>query len=327
MSAARKRTATRTADPTELLLAWSTIVLRVCVVAVIIAYGYYAWAVIGGYLSKPVDARIMNNLRIMGTALIASSLVGTVSLLIVTFEEVAWAVLAGLIGAGMLFGTPVLIASYVRGGQTPSVVLVGQYTAWAGETIIALSMLRVLYEVFLYMRLGSRRPREEGEGEKFRKRGSVTAKIWARCWDMPYCHEAVRENCPAYKAHRTCWKFGYGCMCNPKLIEALIRASATGATAAAKARQAEYVRSDLEADMVIRPDERTIPCTKCAIFIEHQRQKFRIINPIVAVATIAGMAVAYAPLMRLYRAFVRLLSNLAAQFTLTDRVNPADWFT
>ena len=156
--------------------------------------------------------------------------------------------------------------------------------------------------------------------------GAITAKLWARCWDMPYCHESVRDECPAYKARKTCWRFGYGCMCHPRMIEAMIRASTQGATAVAKARQADYVRSDLSADAALKPDERTIPCTKCAVFTEHQRQKFRIINPLVIVGIVVGLIIGYKPVMVLYAAFVALLSRLAARFTLSDQVNPAEWF-
>jgi hypothetical protein len=204
---------------------------------------------------------------------------------------------------------------------------VSRYTALAGEIMLALVLLRVFYEIAIYVRTGPKtKLQEEKEAEKLKRKGAITAKVWARCWDMPYCHEYVRDQCPAYKARKNCWKFGYGCMCHPKMIETLIRASTGAATAVAKARQAEYVRSDLEADAVLKPGERTIPCTKCAIFAEHQRQKFRILNPLVIVGTIVGLVLGYKPVMVLYTAFVALLSRLAARFTLTENVNPQAWF-
>ncbi len=325
MASGRRTTRSERLDAMEILASWAGLVFRICFVVVVIAYGYYVWAIAGGYLTRQVDARILSNLRLMGTALVIAGGLGTASLLVVTLDEVAWAVLTAMVGAGMLFGTPALIASYARGGQTQSVQIVGSYSAWAGEVIIALSVVRILYEIVLYIRLGPPKPREELAGEKFKKKG-ITASLWARCWDMPYCHEAVREMCPAYRARKTCWKFGYGCMCNPKLIEALIRASTQGQDSTTKLRQAEYVRSDLEADMVISPSQRTIPCSKCAIFVEHQRQKFRIVNPIVAIGTVAAMALGYKPLMAVYTAFVRALSKIAARFTLSDQVDPSRWF-
>jgi hypothetical protein len=313
-------------DVTAVLMVWSAWLLRVAVVVLILAYGYYVWAVVGGYLSHPVDARILGNLRLMGSALVLAGAVGTAALIVLTFDEVAWAVLAGLVGGWLVFGTPVLIASYARGGQNASVQIVGKYSALAGEVMLALVVLRVLYEIVLYLRLAPVRRKEEAEEKPVRKAAPLLAKLWACCWQMPYCHEAVRELCPAYRARKTCWKFGYGCMCHPRLIEALIRASTQGATAAARARQAEYVRSDLEADLAVTPTQRTIPCVKCAIYVEHQRQKFRLVNPVVALATIVALILGYKPLMGLYAAFIAMLSDLAARFTLTDQVDPRQWF-
>jgi len=323
----RRTSSSSERDSFELLLAWAASLTKLAVAVIVLSYGYYAWAILGGYLARPVDARILSNLQIMGIALTVASALGAAGFLLATLDEVAWAVLAGMVGAGMLFGTPVLIASYARGGQSQSMAVVGRYTAYAGEVILALVLVRILYEISLYVRTAPRRrSEEEQKAEKFRKSGAVTAKLWARCWEMPYCHEAVREECPAYKARKTCWKFGYGCMCHPKLIESLIRASTTGQTAVAKARQAEYVRSDLEADEAFNPDQRTIPCSKCPIFAEHQRQKFRIVNPLVMVGVILGLVLGYKPVMAAYTVFLTVISRLAARFTLTDKVDPTAWF-
>lgn len=311
------------------LIGWCAFLVKLSVAALLFSYGYYIWGIAGGYLARYPDPRILANLRLMGTILVVSGGVGTAALIIVTFDEVAWSVLAGLVGGGLLFGTPALLASYAKGAQTQSVQIVGHYSALAGEIILGLVILRVLWEVVFYIRVGSRRmpvTPEEKEAEKLKRKGAATAGVWARCWDMPYCQEAVREHCPAYKARKTCWKFGYGCMCHPKLIEALIRMSTQGATAVEKARQAEYVRSDLEADTVLKPDQRTIPCTKCPIFTEHQRQKFRIVNPIIALGTIAALIAAYKPVMALYRVFVDGLARIAARLTYGTQVDPRAWF-
>ena len=150
------------------------------------------------------------------------------------------------------------------------------------------------------------------------------------CWEIMECNpdDGITQRCPAYKARKTCWKYGFGCMCHPRLIEAVIMASTQGAkTAQEKAMRACYVRSDLAGEIKLSKEERTIPCAKCPIYIEHQRQKFRIVNPIAVAATIAGLAIGYKPLMGLYRTFVQALSHVAARFTLTDRVDPSQWFS
>lgn len=318
----------READLSDVLSAWAGLVLKIALVATAVAYGYYVWAIVGGYLARPVNVNplILSNLAIMGRALVVASALATITLLYLTFDEVAWAVLAGLVGAGFLFGTPFLIAAYAQGGQTESVGVVASYTKWAGQVVLILVVARVLLEIGMYVAAGPKeKPEEKVEAEKVKRAGAITAKLWARCWDMPYCHDAVRDTCPAYVDHKTCWKFGYGCMCNPKLIEALIRAS-TGGRTTTKRAEGEYLRSDLEADVALSSAQRTIPCVKCPIYIEHQRQKYRIVNPIVIALTLAGLIFGYAPIMGVYRRFLQVLSNLAARFTLTDQIDPRQWF-
>jgi len=318
----------READWSVVISAWAGLVLKIALAATVIAYGYYVWAIVGGYLARPVNVNplILSNLAIMGRALVVASILGTITLLYLTFEEVAWAVLAGVVGAGFLFGTPLLIASYAQGAQSESVGIVTAYTKWAGQAVLVLVVARVLLELAMYVAAGPKeRPEEKAEAEKFKRVGAITAKLWARCWDMPFCHDAVRDTCPAYVNRKTCWKFGYGCMCNPKLIEALIRAS-TGGHATTRRAEGEYLRSDLEADVALSSAQRTIPCVKCPIYVEHQRQKYKIINPIVIVLTLTGLILGYAPIMDLYRRFLQVLSSLAARFTLTDQVDPRQWF-
>ncbi len=324
------RPQSNTTDWYEILVGWAATLFKLALAAFVVAYGYYMWAVLGGYLRQAVTPRIISNLNLMGNILIGASIVGTICLCLMTLDEVAWAVLAGIVGAFVAFGTPRIIAS--SGAQSQAVQIVLRHSVNAGIAIIAVVAVRVLWEIWLYIATGPKRTKEEREIEeekaKLKKPGAVTARFWARCWEMPYCHESVREQCPAYKARKTCWKYGFGCMCHPRLIEAVIMASTKGAkTAQERAIKAGYVRSDLAADVKLSKEERTIPCSKCPIYIEHQRQKFRIVNPIAIVATLGGLALAYKPMMGLYRAFVQMLSNLAARFTLTDHVNPAEWFS
>jgi hypothetical protein len=313
---------------------WANLLVRLALAGIIVSYGYYAWGIVGGYLARPVNLNpmVIPNLRLMGVLLFASSFVGTLCLIYLTLEEVAWAVLAGLFGVAMLFGTPLLIASYVRGGQLESLNVVRDYTTSSSKVILFLVGLRVIFEIVDYVRTGPERHLLDEElAQKHKKAKSVpgaatTGKVWGRCWHLPYCHEAVREKCPAYINHKSCWKYGYGCMCNPKLIEALVRASTGGATAIAKAREGAYIRSDLEADIHINQAQRTIPCARCPIYLEHQRQKYSLINPIVISATVAALVLGYGPIMVVYRRLLRFMSELAARFTFSDQIDPTVWF-
>jgi hypothetical protein len=318
------------------VVGWANLLIRLALAGFLISYGYYAWAIVGGYLGAQnnvaVNPNIVSNLRLMGTLLLASCTVGTICLIYLTLEEVAWSVLAGGLGAGVFFGTPFLILSYVHSGLVEALNVVRDYTSTSGEVMLFLVGLRIIFEVVDYLRTGPTRHLLDSELAEKRKQArgaapsSATAKVWGRCWELPYCHEAVREKCPTFIAKKSCWKFGYGCMCNPKLIEVLVRASTGGHTTAAKAREGAYIRSDLDADLHIGQKERTIPCSRCPIFVEHQRQKYKLVNPIIVGATILGLVAGYGPIMVLYRHFLANVSEVAARMTLTGNIDPSAWF-
>ena len=40
----------------------------------------------------------------------------------------------------------------------------------------------------------------------------------AKCWQLPFCREGVRKNCPIYHARTKCWKQRVGCMCEENVI-------------------------------------------------------------------------------------------------------------
>ena len=54
----------------------------------------------------------------------------------------------------------------------------------------------------------------------------------------------------------------------------------------------------------MRAQERTIPCSKCPIYLDHQRQKFKIVNPLAVVTSLVLLALAYKPLLVLYSAVI-----------------------
>ena len=147
------------------------------------------------------------------------------------------------------------------------------------------------------------------------------------CWETPFCHQAIREMCPAYKARKTCWRFGRGCNCDPGLVESLIRTGGVGASGDSRQRrvQQDYLRSDLQADLPTAR-ERTISCAQCAIYMEHERAKFRFVNPIVVVGTIVALIVFYRPLLGLYGLTLTGMANLASTFSYGEQVDPKVWF-
>ncbi|MFP3903808.1 MAG: hypothetical protein ACLFWB_06145, partial [Armatimonadota bacterium] len=127
------------------------------------------------------------------------------------------------------------------------------------------------------------------------------------------------------------WRFGYGCNCDPSLIEQLIRTGGasrgkgTGTSSEQRVREEAFVRSDLQADGKAGTRERTMECRDCAIFVEHQRQKFKVLNPVFVLMTLAALVYLFQPYVQVYERVMHQLAQVAARLTYGDMINPQDW--
>src|SRR5882757_1818330 len=72
---------------------------------------------------------------------------------------------------------------------------------------------------------GSRRKKEEFTAMEYG--GNVREEeppkgapigVFAKCWQMVYCRDAIRKRCPIYHARTKCWKERVGCMCEENVI-------------------------------------------------------------------------------------------------------------
>lgn len=337
MTGRRRRpapTRKRPLDWSETLAGYAGSILKLSALVLLVATGYLLWGILGGYLNQPADGRVVANIRLVGQVLAISGGVCALCLVVISFAEVAWSALGAVVGFAFLLGTPFLIANNLRNPSSEVATQITIWGTWTGKIIIVIVGLRLLYEVYIQLVRGTavrrRAESEEAESPGAKKKSvAQTMWPWTPCWEMPYCHEAIKEMCPAFKAHKTCWRYGTGCNCDPGLIESLIRTGGGGSGARqAQTRQIQeaYIRSDLEADVVRPGQKRTIPCSKCAIYNEHQRAKYRVINPLAIGATILALIIFYRPLMALYQAFIGACSQLASRFTFSDEIDPSVWF-
>lgn len=295
-----------------------------------VSLGYILYAIYGGFLgeahSPQVIARGTQNLQMMGQVLAISGAVGTICLIIVTWEEVAVAVVAGLAGIGLVLGLPLMVAGRVSDAAAGAGEIISTWTGITGQAMVAIVGIRILVEIVNYLREAPARRAKMAEEQGLEKQRKVPGRAWwrlSRCWEMPYCHEAIRDICPAYTRRRSCWRLKQGCNCDPYLIESLLK---RGASATVLPEQGStYLRSDLQTGAREAGTTRTRECRNCPIFNEHQREKFRLLNPIMIAGTIIGLAAAY-PIMRvLYTRFIAFLAQLARRFALSEAVPVGDW--
>ncbi|MGD9498380.1 MAG: hypothetical protein AB7Y46_18955 [Armatimonadota bacterium] len=308
------------------LVAWAASGLKLSMLFFVICSVYLLWAVYGGYLNQAVDQRILNNLQLVGQVMALSGVLGTICLVIVTHEEVAYSVVAGLIGLAYIFGFPLMVAAQISGPAQRAGEIILNWGNITGQAMLVVVGLRVLLEIATFVKEAPLRREKLGEAEglvkekpKYVSRGPLYRL--SRCWEMPYCHEAIKEMCPAYKARRSCWRIRQGCNCDPYLIESLLR---RGAGKQISHEDAAYVRSDLT-QARLAGSQRTRQCRNCPIFNEHQREKFRLLNPVLITATVVGILAAYPVMRGLYTAFINFMAALARQFSLGAAVPVDRW--
>ncbi|MFW5867140.1 MAG: hypothetical protein ACOCX2_04950, partial [Armatimonadota bacterium] len=300
--------------------------MKLAAVAFAIAFAYYLYAVYGGHLAEAVGERVISNLQLMGQVMAVSGAVFTICLIIVTYEEIAVAVVAGLIGAGLVLGFPLMVAGQVASSAQRAGEIITNWAGVTGQAMIAIVGVRILVEIVNYIREAPARRAVMAKEEGLKPRKSTAAAPrgrLSRCWEMPYCHEAIKDMCPAFKNRKNCWRLKQGCNCDPHLIESLLKRG--GSTDVLPEQGSAYIRSDLEASAAQAGTKRTRECRNCPIFNEHQREKFRLLNPIMIAGTIIGLAAGY-PLMRaLYTRFITFTAELAQRFALSEAVPVGDW--
>ena len=237
-SAGPPRRTRRSVDFADLAAKYSMTLLKLAAPVFIAAVGYYAYCLFSGGLKDPAavnDPRIASNLLLCGQAVILAGSLATIALVIVTLDEVAYSIIAGVVALGVWFGGPAACASAGMAGLPVSKLIISS-TATAGEVMLAIVGLRLLLEIYLQIRDAPRRRAEEqarldADGPRKVKNAQGT---WSKCWELPYCHDTVKEMCPAFKAHKTCWKFGMGCNCDVSMIESIIRSGGSMGKGGAK---------------------------------------------------------------------------------------------
>ncbi len=322
----------------EVVASYAGNIAKVCVAAFVVALGYIIYGVYGGYLDSNVDARKLGNIVLMGKVLCAAGILGTLAFIVAMAHEVAYGVAAGIVGLALIFGTPMLLITKLQSPDSPAGVAIQEWTFRAGLGICVLALLRVVYQIGHMLKTGPKsrekalRDEEERLGPKKVKR---VQGVYSRCWDLPYCHDTIRDVCPAYKDRKNCWRMKRGCNCDPMMVETMIQAGAARMgkgqdKVGAKKQQTadDYMRDAVGAGKGAKgtPSGRTISCKKCPIYGEHQRQKFKIVNPIALVLTIVGLVLCYPILNEAYKGTVQWMANTAAEFTMGNQIDPGKWF-
>lgn len=279
--------------------------LKLGVPAFIVLTTFLLITVFGGHLKgagklAPGDhAYMLHSLAMATQGLVIAAVVMVASLMLrYTRDEMVGQGMS-LGGALVYFGAPALFAATVNGAEFrgnaafASVVATFRTT---GLIFLFPGLFLVLRDAILRIWTGVsvRRVIERRWGDEEERRKHVKPKFYGSCWDMPFCRDFVRKVCPAYAAKKPCWRVKVGCYCDEKTI---LRAMTS------QGETNEHVRGIMSSLGLDKPSNSRLSgklkrerCRRCGIYAEHQRQKYRLLSPMVFPLVGALLYVFYGPI-------------------------------
>ena len=120
------------------------------------------------------------------------------------------------------------------------------------------------------------------------KRPTHSMKPLTACWESGYCREVVRDACPAFVNKKSCWRLKMGCLCDERI---LLQA------AAGKGLDNDSYRGIIKSlgldkpvtDSSLSGKIKRARCRRCAIYLNRQKQKYRLLAPMVF--PVAGLTI------------------------------------
>jgi len=324
----------------QVAMDWTIRILQLSVLAVVLLYGYLLYGLffgsIGdwGTLGKPQQARIAGNIEsaVLYLNIALGLLLLTACLLYYDEESLGYTFVT--LAIALYYGLPFLIeqllseqlAKWSQSNNTAAMMILRQFRTAALMMAIP-GVILVVRDLILRMIDSSRRNREEframqfgGDVKEEAPVGTVLIGMFAKCWQLPFCREAIRKRCPIYHARTRCWRERVGCMCEENVIrhamdaiihkEVINKEDPLRAMEGTPAAQEDsFLTEETDAKKADAPDphkttqvsrpEFTPPkhvriphnpnlpmsvkverCRNCVIYNEHQRLKYQFFAPI-----------------------------------------------
>ena len=292
--------------------------LRYGLPAMVLSLGYLLFIVFGpklrsmGAMNANDLAYLVKTIDIAEFVLRAASVVVVASLFVRYYYESAVGQLLALIGGALYFFSSAAIAGLTLGaflkfplyqGIVHEISLVGLIGLVPGAFLL-------LRDAYQRVRQGIRARFSIGQkwgDEEERVKKHCRRKAFEQCWDMAFCREYVKNVCPAFDKKKPCWRIKSGCYCDEGTI---MRAMTAGAEDNPSMRGIiQSLRLEKARRDSMSAKQKRMRCRRCVIYSEHQRQKYRILSPLVFPAVVIAFWIFYG----------RLVEGALYVFHSTDR--------
>jgi hypothetical protein len=305
------------------------IVVSVLAIAYIV-YGFKSGVLQQLSMTSQVERnRLLGNMGFACTVLGATSVLLTLCAMVRYYAEESLGYILSILGLAIMYGTPLAFGAYVS-AKTPDVQravggILWNMRCWGVGIFIPGSALivRDLFQRLMQGLHGARGSRKLVWGQEQRRELSFRQRLYGSCWDLPHCRDFVRRMCPAFEKHKSCWKMKAGCYCDERTILRALEMRGGGLDVAKNAQFSHGIAPK----RAMSPAEKRERCRNCAIYSEHQRQKYRVVTPLI-VPGIALMIWAMTPQLRLWlQEFIQWSDKFMRFASFTPKVQdlPSTW--
>ncbi len=264
--------------------------LKIGGATVALSLSYLLITVFGGHISDVAKlagedrAYLVQSVSLAARALVIGSIVLVASLVLrFTMDEVVGQALS-IIGALFYFGSPAFFGAVVDQRMMLGNSLF-KSVIWAFRDMGGICLLPGLFLVLrdailrIWTGISVKRVLERRWGDEEERKKHFKPKFYGSCWDMLFCRDFVRKVCPAYAARKPCWRLKIGCYCDENTI---LRAKTS---AGANNEHARGIINSLglnrQSNTRLSNKLKRERCRRCGIYAEHQRQKYRLLSPMV----------------------------------------------
>lgn len=305
--------------------------LIVGAVVMLLSAGYVVYGLQSGGIAKLATmpaadrARVLVNVAFTCRMFATASLVVVISLVIRYFVEETLGYLLSLAGALLYFIPPYALSGFGKSNHAAiGIALVSQNT---GLVMLAPGLMLVLRDLLMRLVRILTRPRLASGlvwGKEDRNDLSVIRKSYGHCWDLPHCREFIRKICPAYTSGHSCWRGKQGCYCDEKTI---MRAMEMRGGGLEMAKNAQFSHGFSGGRKSLSPAQKRERCRNCAIYSEHQRQKYKLVSPLVFPAVFFAVWLISPNVESLIQTVVQFTDRLMklASFAPQASMGPSAW--
>lgn len=222
----------------QIAMDWSRKFMQIAAVATLLLYGYLLYALLfgavgqWGTLPAAEHARLLGNVR--GAVQYAGVALGVLLLTacILYYDEEAFGyVLVG--GAlALYYGVPFLFDAALSGQmqqwqkeKNEAALAIYNQIKLSGLMMAIPGGILMVRDLVLRVVDGSQRKKNDFSGMQYGGNAVEEAPvskpiigIVAKCWQLTFCRDAIRKNCPIFHHRTRCWRERVGCMCEEKVI-------------------------------------------------------------------------------------------------------------